>query len=375
MLANDYDMVFTEGKEVCVQTCWKDPWNADCNRSRRYNGNNYCVDLSCEHDDENRFVGCHKDKPWHRPTCDECNHLFPKACGDELERYVDDTRPSAEYRSFEGREPTSESDDDSSSQRKRRCDDDDSSSGASCLVGPDDAPNPEDRADFFDEEYPVLHNVEGVDYMSFNEVVFQVSGYSDGVSKSGIATAMAQISGVSPEQVQTAQVVDVPVSTRATGNGTSEVPETPEPISTVTVVIWSSNPFVVDNTLAALLDGGQMYDKMQEAGVTEFLSASMSLNILAAPVDAMKAVFPDATLYAHQESPPSQSPPAGIIAVAVGCSIFAIGLLALIAVFVSKKLSAKKEETAKVNAKLDSLEGAVAPSVPASEEVPAEETK
>ena len=83
-----------------MQTCWRFPWKQKCLENRRYSGKKYCVDISCEHDPMNRFVGCHKDVPWHKPTCNECAKLFPKACGAELTNYAVETRPTGAYKAL-----------------------------------------------------------------------------------------------------------------------------------------------------------------------------------------------------------------------------------------------------------------------------------
>mmetsp|Transcript_16145 Transcript_16145/g.41249 ORF Transcript_16145/g.41249 Transcript_16145/m.41249 type:complete len:483 (+) Transcript_16145:94-1542(+) len=372
VLANDYDMVFTEGKEICVQTCWRAPWDSSCNRRRRYDGNNYCVDLNCEHDDENRFVGCHKDNPWHKPTCDECAHLFPNACGSELRKYVEDTSPSREYQRFRGADgkgnDDSDGDDDSSESRKRRdCGSSSDSNDDNCRVGPDDAPTENDSYDYFDEAYPVLHVRDGVEYLSFNEIIFQLSGYAADVSKPGMAAAVAEIAGVPATQAETVQVVDVPVTVRATANATDDEEdyEAPEPITTVTVVVWSANPIAIDDRMDAVLEKSEMTGQMKAAGVSNYLGASMSTNILAAPVSAIQNIFPEAaTLAAKQQTSASRaSSAAGTIALAVGCSLFAIGTVGVAAIFIHKRLAAKKEQERAMEDKLTSLEDSTEPVV------------
>lgn len=105
-------MVFTTGRDVCVQTCWRHPWRLTCQKSRSYGKDRYCVDINCEHDRYNRFAGCHKGdgRAWHRPTCSECAKLFPKACGKQLERkdLVKKEAPSVEYMELQYYNPDNE---------------------------------------------------------------------------------------------------------------------------------------------------------------------------------------------------------------------------------------------------------------------------
>eukprot|EP00873_Tetraselmis_striata_P041596 jgi/Tetstr1/461860/TSEL_006939.t1 len=97
VLSGHYDMVFVKPQQVCVQTCWKNPWFMKCLASRSYYGRHYCVDMSCEHDETNRFAGCHHDSAWHAPTCSECARLFPKACGPMLGNLASKQTPDWEY--------------------------------------------------------------------------------------------------------------------------------------------------------------------------------------------------------------------------------------------------------------------------------------
>mmetsp|Transcript_15745 Transcript_15745/g.27963 ORF Transcript_15745/g.27963 Transcript_15745/m.27963 type:complete len:190 (-) Transcript_15745:86-655(-) len=82
-----YEHVYVDGNYVCVSSCWQHPWKARCRKWERYDGERYCQRLTCNHDDRSRYSGCHKDLdtgdrklPWHKPTCDECEHIFPRAC-------------------------------------------------------------------------------------------------------------------------------------------------------------------------------------------------------------------------------------------------------------------------------------------------------
>ena len=73
--------------------CWREPWKARCARWESHLGSRICVALDCSHDpgsdynSGNRFVGCHPDengkpkKTFHKPTCRECEMLFPNSCG------------------------------------------------------------------------------------------------------------------------------------------------------------------------------------------------------------------------------------------------------------------------------------------------------
>jgi hypothetical protein len=106
--AGHYDMVFTKADKVCVQTCWKDPWKMKCAASRMYSGRHYCVDINCEHDETNRFAGCHHDDAWHAPTCSECARLFPTACGPILQGYGNKNTPDWEYLEIQNWENPSE---------------------------------------------------------------------------------------------------------------------------------------------------------------------------------------------------------------------------------------------------------------------------
>lgn len=101
-------MVFTEGRQVCVQTCWKNPWFMKCQASRSYFGRHYCVDINCEHDEANRFAGCHHRDAWHAPTCSECARLFPNACGDQLRALATKQTPDFEYLEIQRWESPSE---------------------------------------------------------------------------------------------------------------------------------------------------------------------------------------------------------------------------------------------------------------------------
>lgn len=132
----NYDMVFADpkGKEVCVQTCWHHPYALKCKEDREYDGIKYCKDIRCDHDKENRFAGCHKDRPWHKPTCKECAKLFPDACADDLDKYYDDKddleRPHKDYLALQNREDQSSED---ASDEKR------SDTGESSVVNKEDS--------------------------------------------------------------------------------------------------------------------------------------------------------------------------------------------------------------------------------------------
>eukprot|EP00951_Prasinocladus_malaysianus_P036816 scaffold390464_cov53-Prasinocladus_malaysianus.AAC.1 len=54
---------------------------------------------------------------------------------------------------------------------------------------------------------PIIYNIDGTDYMSFNEVQFQVAGSLDSIDPSAIASAVADLAGVELRQVQTVSVV------------------------------------------------------------------------------------------------------------------------------------------------------------------------
>eukprot|EP00192_Tetraselmis_astigmatica_P008776 CAMPEP_0117676928 /NCGR_PEP_ID=MMETSP0804-20121206/16473_1 /TAXON_ID=1074897 /ORGANISM="Tetraselmis astigmatica, Strain CCMP880" /LENGTH=620 /DNA_ID=CAMNT_0005486177 /DNA_START=236 /DNA_END=2098 /DNA_ORIENTATION=- len=94
-----YEFVYTDGKYLCLSSCWEKPWKAECKKWHSYWGTKYCQKLSCKHDERDRYSGCHADpatgdrkKPWHRPTCKECARVFPTACSADLKEYLDAER-------------------------------------------------------------------------------------------------------------------------------------------------------------------------------------------------------------------------------------------------------------------------------------------
>jgi len=104
-LSGHYDNVFVErdGDKICIATCWRDPWEGKCTGWKNYRGLKFCENMNCEHDPNNRVVGCHRadttqfNGPFHKPTCKECAKIFPKACG---HLYDGKLEPSAEWRAL-----------------------------------------------------------------------------------------------------------------------------------------------------------------------------------------------------------------------------------------------------------------------------------
>lgn len=105
-MAGHYDNVFVErdGMKICLSTCWRDPWEAVCTDWQPHKGQKYCKNMNCEHDPNNRIVGCHKadtsgfDGPFHLPTCKECAKVFPSACDDV---YDGSLSPSGHWKGLE----------------------------------------------------------------------------------------------------------------------------------------------------------------------------------------------------------------------------------------------------------------------------------
>eukprot|EP00192_Tetraselmis_astigmatica_P004799 CAMPEP_0117670038 /NCGR_PEP_ID=MMETSP0804-20121206/12503_1 /TAXON_ID=1074897 /ORGANISM="Tetraselmis astigmatica, Strain CCMP880" /LENGTH=473 /DNA_ID=CAMNT_0005478237 /DNA_START=52 /DNA_END=1473 /DNA_ORIENTATION=+ len=122
-----YDNVYIDEDYLCLGSCWYKPWDARCSSQREPGGKRFCTAMDCRHDrydddsDGNRYVGCHKDlngkrkRPFHKPTCEECYHIFP-ACEAELEMLV--MRSSRESDDVEDSSSTrEESDSDASSDK------------------------------------------------------------------------------------------------------------------------------------------------------------------------------------------------------------------------------------------------------------------
>ena len=49
-----YDHVFVDGDEICLATCWFEPWDSQCYKWETYMGAKYCKGLNCNHDEGNR---------------------------------------------------------------------------------------------------------------------------------------------------------------------------------------------------------------------------------------------------------------------------------------------------------------------------------
>eukprot|EP00873_Tetraselmis_striata_P002082 jgi/Tetstr1/422346/TSEL_013189.t1 len=111
-LKSTYEYVYTDSDWLCLAGCWYKPEQATCKRWSYAEGNRYCVKMSCEHDERDRYAGCHSDSngnrklPWHRPTCKECLHVFPRACAGELTEHVraEDARKAEEARLLAARQ-------------------------------------------------------------------------------------------------------------------------------------------------------------------------------------------------------------------------------------------------------------------------------
>jgi len=227
-MTDDYDYVFVKEDKVCVQTCWRFPFHMKCAKHRRYDGVNYCAEISCEHDPLNRFVGCHKEVPWHKPTCSECIHLFPNACGNDLTLRVNEkTDPSDEYlqlsrtilesedMSSDALSDTLGKDDSSeggavedSTQQELRCNDSSDGYGTSCRVGVRPpahnfmfldlwiygSADPQNKSNAM-STVPILYEFNETEFMSFNEIDFQMTGWSQDIKPDSISRAIAGIAG------------------------------------------------------------------------------------------------------------------------------------------------------------------------------------
>lgn len=59
-------MVSTTDTHICTACCYRDQYLSGCERGHTYGGREFCGRLDCSHDKENKYVGCHKDRPYHR---------------------------------------------------------------------------------------------------------------------------------------------------------------------------------------------------------------------------------------------------------------------------------------------------------------------
>jgi hypothetical protein len=198
-----------------------------CAKQRRYNGVQYCTEINCEHDPLNRFVGCHKEVPWHKPTCSECIRLFPSACANDLSRRVDEKKdPSDEYLrlsrtkfknedmssdarsdAISNKEESSDAGEDSS-QEELRCNDSSDGYGTSCRNGArPPAENhlsldvwmygsgPQNKSNAM-STVPILYAFNATEFMSFNEIEFQIMGHVQEINPEAISRAIADIAGM-----------------------------------------------------------------------------------------------------------------------------------------------------------------------------------
>eukprot|EP00192_Tetraselmis_astigmatica_P005060 CAMPEP_0117664356 /NCGR_PEP_ID=MMETSP0804-20121206/9172_1 /TAXON_ID=1074897 /ORGANISM="Tetraselmis astigmatica, Strain CCMP880" /LENGTH=477 /DNA_ID=CAMNT_0005471575 /DNA_START=131 /DNA_END=1564 /DNA_ORIENTATION=+ len=282
-----FDNVYIDGDYLCIGSCWYKPWEAKCKTETGPDGQRYCTSLDCSHDrydadsGGNRYLGCHKDidgkrkKPFHKPSCEECYHLFTAACGDELERYA--------KRSSRNNDDDSSSGADSGSSDPAASDssdaDSDSSSGGGVKINADGGNQENSVADDDDYEAEDLEDAPASWQVLFtNEVqpsddviiplvnlLFQLNETMPSESMVEILAIVSQGAGVQPSQVMLLHsVAEADIFPNST-NG----------LRTVSVGIISTDPFAVNDLNSVLSSPTSFLDEKIESYIDDSFSVSI----------------------------------------------------------------------------------------------------